>query len=84
MFVFLIFAVKNVFRVGFSDPDKGQSHTLIAVDEHDKRQWMNCLQTLVPIVQSEAVKIGDKLKTSTADKSKDAFKAPTTDKAKNK
>ncbi|KAK3102282.1 hypothetical protein FSP39_010188 [Pinctada imbricata] len=36
---------KNVFRVSFKDSSRGQSHTLIATDEHSKRQWMQCLQT---------------------------------------
>ncbi|XP_014789513.1 neuroepithelial cell-transforming gene 1 protein [Octopus bimaculoides] len=35
---------KNVFRVSFMDPSQGQSHTLIATDEHDKRQWLQCLR----------------------------------------
>lgn len=66
--------VKNVLRVSFSDPDLGQAHTLIATDEHDKRQWLHCFQTLVPIIPSEA-KSGegkDKLKAPYVDKSKDA------------
>ena len=71
---FIIISVKNVLRVSFSDPDLGQAHTLIATDEHDKRQWLHCFQTLVPIIQSEA-KSGegkDKLKALCVDKSKDA------------
>ncbi|XP_012943663.1 rho guanine nucleotide exchange factor 3 [Aplysia californica] len=31
---------KNLIRLSFVESDKGQSHTLIANDEHDKRQWM--------------------------------------------
>ncbi|KAI8764256.1 rho guanine nucleotide exchange factor 3 [Biomphalaria glabrata] len=31
---------KNVIRLSFMDTEKGQTHTLIANDEHDKRQWM--------------------------------------------
>ncbi|VDI75893.1 Hypothetical predicted protein [Mytilus galloprovincialis] len=69
--------VKNVFRVSFSEQDKGQSHTLIAADEHDKRQWLICFQKLVNIVSSDAVKTGeskDKLKAPGTEKSKDAKK----------
>lgn len=69
--------VKNVFRVSFSEQDKGQSHTLIAADEHDKRQWLICFQKLVHIVSSDAVKIGeskDKLKAPGVEKSKEAKK----------
>ena len=33
-----------MFRVAFTDPSKGQAHTLQAADEHDKRQWTSCLQ----------------------------------------
>ncbi|CAG2218871.1 ARHGEF3_8 [Mytilus edulis] len=65
--------VKNVFRVSFSEQDKGQSHTLIAADEHDKRQWLICFQKLVNIVSSDAVKTGE---------SKDKLKAPGTEKSK--
>uniref|UniRef100_A0A0B6ZV76 PH domain-containing protein n=1 Tax=Arion vulgaris TaxID=1028688 RepID=A0A0B6ZV76_9EUPU len=31
---------KNLIRLSFQDTDRGQSHTLIISDEHDKRQWM--------------------------------------------
>lgn len=60
---------KNVFRVSFEDTDKGQSHTLIATDEHDKRQWLLCFQTLVPIIPSEGKENKDKLKAPCLDKS---------------
>lgn len=38
---------KNVFRLSFRDGSQGQAHTLIAIDEHDKRQWLQCLQQAV-------------------------------------
>ncbi|GAB1611354.1 neuroepithelial cell-transforming gene 1 protein-like isoform X1, partial [Argonauta hians] len=38
---------KNVFRLSFSDPSQGQAHTLIATDEHDKRQWLQCLRQAI-------------------------------------
>ncbi|KAH9510215.1 Rho guanine nucleotide exchange factor 3 [Bulinus truncatus] len=31
---------KNLIRISFQQSEKGQTHTLIANDEHDKRQWM--------------------------------------------
>ncbi|CAL1541779.1 unnamed protein product [Lymnaea stagnalis] len=31
---------KNLIKISFVDSDRGQAHTLIANDEHDKRQWM--------------------------------------------
>ncbi|KAL3852984.1 hypothetical protein ACJMK2_016581 [Sinanodonta woodiana] len=31
---------KNLFRISFTNPNKGHSHTLMANDEHDKRQWL--------------------------------------------
>ncbi|XP_050411694.1 neuroepithelial cell-transforming gene 1 protein [Patella vulgata] len=37
----------SVFKVSFKDPLSGQSHTLIANDEHDKRQWLQCLEKLL-------------------------------------
>lgn len=33
-----------MIRISFQDPHKGHSHTLIANDEHDKRQWMQAFQ----------------------------------------
>lgn len=39
---------KNVFKVSFYDIAAGQSHTLQANDEHDKRQWVQCLNGVVP------------------------------------
>ncbi|KAI0242695.1 Neuroepithelial cell-transforming gene 1 protein [Lamellibrachia satsuma] len=41
-------AGKNMFKVSFSDPSRGQSHTLQANDEHDKRQWLQCLRNVLP------------------------------------
>ncbi|XP_074646901.1 rho guanine nucleotide exchange factor 3-like [Tubulanus polymorphus] len=41
-------ASKNVFRLGCSSQDgKGYSHTLQSNDEHDKKQWIQCLQAAV-------------------------------------
>ncbi|KAL8566148.1 hypothetical protein ACOMHN_041303 [Nucella lapillus] len=37
---------KNVFRISFMDPAQGQSHTLMATDEHAKQQWMRSFQSL--------------------------------------
>ncbi|ESO83645.1 hypothetical protein LOTGIDRAFT_132999, partial [Lottia gigantea] len=38
---------RNVFKVSFKDPLSGQSHTLIANDEHDKRQWLQCIEKVL-------------------------------------
>ncbi len=35
---------KNAFRVSFRNAKDGQSHTLQANDEHDKRQWVTCIK----------------------------------------
>lgn len=50
---FIIFysTAKNVLRVGFVDGVKGQSHTLIAADQHDKRQWLQCLNSILSTVK---------------------------------
>ncbi|XP_076448291.1 neuroepithelial cell-transforming gene 1 protein-like [Babylonia areolata] len=48
---------KNVFRLSFTDPSQGQSHTLIAADEHSKQQWMRSFQTLTNhIVHRDSIK----------------------------
>jgi len=31
---------RNLIRLSFTDPTLGPGHTLMANDEHDKRQWM--------------------------------------------
>ncbi|BFZ08865.1 hypothetical protein BsWGS_11903 [Bradybaena similaris] len=38
--------VKNLIRISFQNCDRGQSHTLVANDEHDKRQWMHAFQKI--------------------------------------
>lgn len=42
-----------MFKVSISDPSTGKthSHTLQANDEHDKRQWMNCIKGVLPDAQ---------------------------------
>ncbi|XP_059144612.1 neuroepithelial cell-transforming gene 1 protein-like isoform X2 [Physella acuta] len=51
---------KNMIRLSFQDAHKGHSHTLIANDEHDKRQWMQAFHkvtskiVVVPEVQAKA------------------------------
>ncbi|XP_069142127.1 rho guanine nucleotide exchange factor 3-like [Argopecten irradians] len=42
---------KNLFRVSFQDSNRGQSHTLIATDEHDKRQWLQSIQKTLDSVR---------------------------------
>ena len=39
-----------MFKVSITDPNshKTQSHTLQANDEHDKRQWMTCIRSVLP------------------------------------
>lgn len=32
-----------MFKLSFADASRGQSHTLQANDEHDKRQWVTSL-----------------------------------------
>ncbi|OWF55587.1 neuroepithelial cell-transforming gene 1 protein-like isoform X2 [Mizuhopecten yessoensis] len=44
---------KNVFRLSFQDSNKGQSHTLTATDEHDKRQWLQSIQKTLNGVRRE-------------------------------
>ncbi|XP_062610643.1 rho guanine nucleotide exchange factor 3-like isoform X2 [Saccostrea cucullata] len=53
--------VKNIFRVGFVDGNKGQSHTLIAADEHDKRQWLQCLNSILKTVKNPAKELEEYL-----------------------
>ncbi|XP_076363432.1 neuroepithelial cell-transforming gene 1 protein-like isoform X2 [Tachypleus tridentatus] len=38
---------KHVFRLSFADKNLGQSHTLQASDEHDKKQWLQNLNKLI-------------------------------------
>lgn len=54
MFPDFYFLAKNVLRVGFVDGGKGQSHTLIAADQHDKRQWLQCLNSILKTVKKPA------------------------------
>ncbi|XP_033744591.1 rho guanine nucleotide exchange factor 3-like isoform X2 [Pecten maximus] len=42
---------KNVFKVSFRDSNRGQSHTLIATDEHDKRQWLQSIHKTLDTVR---------------------------------
>ncbi|GFO32635.1 neuroepithelial cell-transforming gene 1 protein [Plakobranchus ocellatus] len=42
---------KNVIRISFKDSEKGQSHTLLANDEHDKRQWMQAFRKVTSCVE---------------------------------
>ncbi|XP_077866761.1 neuroepithelial cell-transforming gene 1 protein-like isoform X2 [Saccoglossus kowalevskii] len=41
---------KHMFRITPTDPTLGQGHTLQANDEHDKKQWMQLLRTVMPAV----------------------------------
>ena len=43
LFYLLISPAKNLIRLSFIESERGQSHTLMANDEHDKRQWMQAL-----------------------------------------
>ncbi|KAK7474723.1 hypothetical protein BaRGS_00034016 [Batillaria attramentaria] len=45
---------RNVFRISFTDSSLGQAHTLMANDEHDKRQWMQSCQS----VTSHIIRVG--------------------------
>lgn len=47
-------AGRNVFRISFTDPALGQSHTLMANDEHSKQQWMRSFQS----VTSHIIRVG--------------------------
>jgi len=38
---------KNIFRVRFTDPTQGQSHTLQVNDIFHKQQWLNCLRSAI-------------------------------------
>ncbi|XP_046561147.1 LOW QUALITY PROTEIN: neuroepithelial cell-transforming gene 1 protein-like [Haliotis rubra] len=52
--------VRNVFKVSFKDSTKGQSHTLLANDEHDKRQWLQCFRQVTDEVHTIAPTHSDK------------------------
>ncbi|KAK2175494.1 hypothetical protein NP493_728g01065 [Ridgeia piscesae] len=54
---------KNVFKVSFVDTTKGQSHTLQANDEHDKRQWLQCLRSVLPPTVSTPPPLSPRLRT---------------------
>ncbi|KAK3699925.1 hypothetical protein QZH41_016590, partial [Actinostola sp. cb2023] len=43
---------KNVFRVSCRDRHNGQSHTLQAPSDHDKRQWLSALQSIITDAQN--------------------------------
>ncbi|XP_071243021.1 neuroepithelial cell-transforming gene 1 protein-like isoform X1 [Salvelinus alpinus] len=40
---------KNIFRVRFHDPSRGQSHTLQVNDVFHKQQWLNCLRSAISV-----------------------------------
>lgn len=39
---------KHVFRVSSTDAEYGQSHTLQASTEQDKKQWLNAIRSVIP------------------------------------
>ncbi|XP_078369528.1 LOW QUALITY PROTEIN: neuroepithelial cell-transforming gene 1 protein-like [Oculina patagonica] len=39
---------KHVFRVSSTNPEMGQSHTLQAPTEQDKKQWLNAIRSVIP------------------------------------
>ncbi|XP_077991559.1 rho guanine nucleotide exchange factor 3-like [Glandiceps talaboti] len=41
---------KHMFRITPTDPTLGQGHTLQANDEHDKKQWIQLLRSVMPAV----------------------------------
>ncbi|XP_070559417.1 rho guanine nucleotide exchange factor 3-like isoform X2 [Ptychodera flava] len=41
---------KHMFRIMPTDPTLGQGHVLQANDEHDKKQWMQLLRSVMPAV----------------------------------
>ena len=48
-------AGKNMFRLVQQDSAaRCPSHTLQAIDEHDKRMWMQCLRGVLPYVVPES------------------------------
>jgi len=38
----------QAFKVSFLNPNRGQSHTLQANDEHDKKQWTQAILDILP------------------------------------
>ena len=44
-------SAKNIFKVSFCESGKGQSHTLMSNDEHDKRQWVNAIRNAINAVK---------------------------------
>ncbi|KAL2087356.1 hypothetical protein ACEWY4_016184 [Coilia grayii] len=40
---------KNIFRVRFTEPSQGQSHTLQVNDIFHKQQWLNCLRNAITV-----------------------------------
>lgn len=45
---------KNLIRISFPDGEKAQAHTLLANDEHDKRQWMQAFLKVASCVEQVA------------------------------
>jgi len=39
---------KDLFRVSSTDAEHGQSHTLQASTEQDKKQWLNAIRSVIP------------------------------------
>lgn len=39
---------KHVFRVSSTDAENGQSHTLQAPTEQEKKQWLNAIRSVIP------------------------------------
>ncbi|KAG5261481.1 hypothetical protein AALO_G00284740 [Alosa alosa] len=45
---------KNIFRVRFTEPSQGQSHTLQVNDIFHKQQWLNCLRSAITVHRGAA------------------------------
>ncbi|XP_062383724.1 neuroepithelial cell-transforming gene 1 protein isoform X2 [Sardina pilchardus] len=45
---------KNIFRVRFTEPSQGQSHTLQVNDIFHKQQWLNCLRSAITVQRGAA------------------------------
>lgn len=50
----IFISARNLLKVSFKDTSRGQSHTLMSNDEHDKRQWLSHLQQAVKASQTNS------------------------------
>lgn len=59
MLISMFISARNLLKVSFKDTSRGQSHTLMSNDEHDKRQWLSHLQQAVKASQADSSDLTD-------------------------